>query len=399
MTTYLHERLTRTLLKEMASGSWRDGQSFLSIREIIRRWRVSQPTVLSSLRSLQEKGLLTPSARRGLFLQRDFQQKAQILLRRSRTPAIPPQLHLEQKARMLKGVRGGKVALLLESKVASPLQEYAGLDARMSPSPRACAEAFLRESRKHDFTVHSFLYDGSRRVGAWIRRRLEEGGFEGAAVFCRSSHRIIKPTLEPLMERHLPIVIMYDDCQGLPVHSINLNNVGLGYDAIRQLYKLGHRKITIVARRTLLKLHKARIKGCLLAQTEGGCEEARLTVLRINGAAPLPPQVRRHFANPATRPTAVFACESDQVAHLAPFWKEIGLSIPEDISLIACSSKTALPMIDVPLDTMHLRMGARIGRTAARQLRLIQAGEPLEKSVLLDVKYVRRGSTRPLETR
>ncbi|HWL51035.1 MAG TPA: substrate-binding domain-containing protein [Chthoniobacteraceae bacterium] len=397
MKAHLYQRLTRALLEEMASGAWRDGQRFLSVREVIRLWQVSRPTACSSIDALQEHGLLLPSPRRGCFLTRDFQSRAQLLLLRNRMPSVRPPLHFEQKARLLKGVRGGKVALLLETKDASPLEEYTEFPPELGPSPRECAAAFVREGRKYGFRVHFFLYDGSRPGGAWVRERLKEGAFDGAAVFCRSSHLIVQSALEPLMERRLPIVIMYDDCQGLPVHSINLNNVGLGYDAIRHLYQMGHRRITVLMRKGPLKLHKARLKGCLLAQAKGRCTEAQLTVLRIDFEKALTRQVRRHFADPATRPTAVFSCESNAVHRLVPFWTKIGLSVPEDLSVITCSSKARLQGLEVPLDTMQLKMGAKIGRTAARQLHRIQTGEALEKSVLLNVRYVRRGSTRALE--
>ncbi len=398
MSTYLHERLTRTLLEEMASGSWRDGQRFLSVRDITRRWHVSQPTVRSSLRTLEGLGLLAATPRSGTFLQRDFQQKAQVLLRRNRTPSVRPPLHLEQKARLLKGVRGGKIALLLETKSSPAQEEYTELPSGLGTSVRECAEAFVEEGRKHHFKVHFFLYDGSEPNGAWVRQRLEAGKYEGAAVFCRSSHRVVRPILEPLMQRHLPIVIMYDDCQGLPVHSVNLNNVGVGYDAIRQLYEMGHRKITVLVRKAPLKLHKARLKGSLLAEAEGSCPGLRLTVLPLAFRTPPTRLVRRHFASRATRPTAVFACESGLAEQLGPFWRQAGLAIPKDLSLILCSSKTGLPGFEPLLDTMVLKMGRRIGRTAARQLQRIQAGEPLEKTVLLDVRYVSRGSTRTLKT-
>ncbi len=397
MSSYLHERLTRSLLEEMASGSWRDGQRFLSVRDIIRRWHVSQPTVRTSLRTLEALGLLAPAPRSGSFLQRDFQQKAQVLLRRNRTPSVCPPLHLEQKARLLRGVRGGKIALLLETKAAAPQAAYTELPPRLGTSVRECAEAFMKEGQP--FEVHFFLYHDNPDHAAWVRQQLEVGGFEGAAVFCRSSHRVVEPILTPLVQRRLPIVMMYDDCQGLPVHSVNLNNVGLGYDAIRKLYALGHRKVTVLVRKGALKLHKARLKGCLLAEAEGGCPGLRLTVLHMGREAPLSRQVRRHFASKPSRPTAVFACESGLAEQLAPFWKQVGLTIPEDLSLLICSSKTGVRGIEVPLDAMSLKMGRRIGRTAARQLLRMQAGEPLEKTVLLDVRHVRRGSTRALGMR
>ncbi|MDR1283459.1 MAG: GntR family transcriptional regulator [Opitutaceae bacterium] len=77
---FLHESLTRSLLREMASGAFREGQRFYSLRKIGRQWKISEPTVTGSLRWLTDKGLLRTSARRGCFLTTGFQQKAQLLL-------------------------------------------------------------------------------------------------------------------------------------------------------------------------------------------------------------------------------------------------------------------------------------------------------------------------------
>ncbi|HWL52225.1 MAG TPA: substrate-binding domain-containing protein [Chthoniobacteraceae bacterium] len=396
MAAYLHERLTRTLLEEMASGMYCNGQHFLSMRTIGRLWKVSEPTVTASLRSLVGKGLLRAAPRRGFFLRAGFQQKAQMLLRRNRIAPLEPPITLQQKVRLLQNIKGGKVAVLLETAQEPSLEEHREIPSRVTPSVRRCANAFEEESRKYGFESRWFLYDGSAATLQWMRERLEAGGFQGAAVFCRSSHEIVRPMLEPLISQHLPVVIMYDDCRGLPVNSINLNNVGIGYDAIRHLYKLGHRKITVLSESVQGKVSTARLKGCLLAQSEGGCRDAKLAFFKCS-ENPTSGKLVRHFANPATRPTAVFTCESRSLRRVFGLWRRLGLSVPDDLSVIMCSSRATHREVEIPIDSMNLKVGRKVGRLAAQHLHKIQAGEPLEKSVLIDIAYVKRGSVRALE--
>lgn len=389
---YLHERLTRSLLEEMASGVYREGQHFLSMRRIGHLWKVSEPTVTTSLRKLTESGLLQPSARRGYILRNDFQQNAQILLQRNRIAPLKPPITLQQKVRLLENVRGGKIALVLET--APSAFKVPG---KIPPSELLrAAHSFDREGRKFGFESQWFPYGGDKTGVEWIRGQLAAGDFHGAVVYCRSHHKTIQWMLEPLLARHLPAVVIYDDCSGLPVNSINLNSVGLGYDAIRQLWRMGHRRITVLVRRSPLKVHASRLKGCLLAHSKGSHRDASLQILKLTPNRPPSREARRHFSNPATRPTAVFACESRLLLSLAPLFKEMNLSVPSDISLLMASSQSSLKGFDIPLDTMQLKVGARIGRLAARLLHRIQAGEPLEKSVLLDVAYIRRGSVREI---
>jgi DNA-binding LacI/PurR family transcriptional regulator len=109
--------------------------------------------------------------------------------------------------------------------------------------------------------------------------------------------------------------------------------------------------------------------------------------------------VRQHFANKTTRPTAVFVTLSALLKGAGALWERLGLAVPGDLSVIVCSSKSRMPGLEGagPVDTMHLDLGARVGRMAARQLRRLQAGEALEKSVLFNVKHKKRGSVRKLE--
>ncbi len=396
MSAYLHERLTRSLLEEMASGMYCNGQHFLSMRTIERLWKVSEPTVTSSLRTLVEQGLLQSFPRRGYFLKAGFQQKAQVLLRRNRVAPLKPPMTLQQKARLLQSVSGGKIAVLLETRHSPSLVEHLEIPEGLTPSVRRCAKAFEKESRKWGFESSWYLYDGQAGSSNWIRDQLAQGAFQGAVAFCRSSYEVTRPMLEPLMKRHLPIVIMYDDCLGLPVNSINLNNVGLGYDAIRQLYRMGHRRITVLIRSKPLKTHTARLKGCLLAQSEGGCRDAKIEVIKCPDQ-PVSGKIVRHFANASLRPTAVFACESEVIRSIAPLWSRLKLSVPDDLSLIVCSSRATQKALDLPIDSMNLNVGKKIGRLAAQHLQKIQAGEALEKSVLMDVAYVKRGSVKAID--
>lgn len=384
MAHYLHEQLTHSLLKEMASGVYRNGQRFLSLRTIGRMWGVSEPTILSSLRKLTEWGLLRPEARRGYFLRIGFQEKAELLLRRNRLPPLRPMPSLQQKLRLIQKIEGGKIAVLLETVQPPPQQEYLGIPPQISPSVSRCAMAFEQESRRHGFELRWFLYDGGAASASWVREQLERGEFQGAAAFCRSSFKVTRPMLEPMMRKHLPIVIMYDDCQGLPVNSINLNNVGLGYDAIRHLYKAGHRRIAILARR-LPKTHEKRIKGCLLARSEGGCSGADLKIFYIPLSGAIPRDLQRLLWHPSERPTAVFACSSRVLAHVSPLLQ--GQPVPP--SVIVCSSRSNHSGLGIPVDCMDLNVASKIGRTAARSLKKIQSGESLEKSIFIDVVYKR----------
>lgn len=392
-TPFLHESLTRSLLEEMASGVYVEGQLFLSVRRIRRLWGVSDPTVISSLRTLTQAGLLQPEPRRGYMLCHDFQQKAQVMLRKNRIPPLKPPQTLLQKLRLMQKERGGRIAVLLEGTLAEEEEQNVGAVSSTSELAKAAA-AFEKAGRQYGFECERIIYQGVEGVDE-VRAKVAAGNYQGALVYCRWGHQMLRRMLDPLLKKHLPIVVIFDDCSGLPVNSINVNNVGLGYDAIRQLYRMGHRKIAVLVRSKPAKVHQARLEGCLLVQAEQQRKDLDLQVIRVSPDKRLSPQARRYFAHPSTRPTAVFCIQSRLLSVVAPEWEALGLKVPDDISVLMASSRTSR-VLDLPLDSMQLKVGAKIGRMAARLLYRIQAGDPLEKSVLVNVKYVARGSVRKL---
>lgn len=123
MNDYLHQKLSRSLLREMASGQYRAGQRFLSLRDIERIWKVSEPTIRTSLAWLASQGLVQSRPRSGYYLTRDFYPKALLLLRRSRRNKLPPLVTWLQRARQLQPEHGGRIALLLEEGRIPPSPE------------------------------------------------------------------------------------------------------------------------------------------------------------------------------------------------------------------------------------------------------------------------------------
>ena len=66
---------------------------------------------------------------------------------------------------------------------------------------------------------------------------------------------------------------------------------------------------------------------------------------------------------------------------------------PSELSIINCSGKSSQLFEGLVLDTMDLNIAAKIGRLGAQQLHRIQSGEPLEKSILINARYVKGQTT------
>jgi DNA-binding transcriptional regulator YhcF (GntR family) len=106
MKPFLHEKLTKALLAEMASGYYSEGTRFLSRRKICNIWNVSEPTAKNSLRNLVQAALLTPSHRSGSILTPGFQRRALLILHKvSGTGLVPARNGESKRMALLRGQR------------------------------------------------------------------------------------------------------------------------------------------------------------------------------------------------------------------------------------------------------------------------------------------------------
>ena len=98
----------------------------------------------------------------------------------------------------------------------------------------------------------------------------------------------------------------------------------------------------------------------------------------------------------ATRPTAV-TCYNDLVAlGLCRALAELGLRVPEDVSVIGFDDINLLPYLPLPLTTVRIpktEMGRLATQMLIRQVESKEVGRP--RKVFLDAELVVRGSTAP----
>lgn len=190
------------------------------------------------------------------------------------------------------------------------------------------------------------------------------------------------------------------------IDSIAPDNQQIGYQATRQLIDLGHRHIVHLGFSDY-STGRARLQGYQLAMAEAELphdfvEISEHITTSITGIDDEDPSER--IAAPArkaalqllaqeSRPTAVF-CFNDIVAMgVYKAARELGLRIPEDLSLISVDNLPTVTHFEVPLTTFSLP-GAEIGRQGANLLlRRIAGEETRPQQYLLPAPMVQRSST------
>ena len=200
-----------------------------------------------------------------------------------------------------------------------------------------------------------------------------------------------------LKRQNIPLVLI-ESVRGLQASMVDVDNVAAEKAAVEFLIDQGHKHIVHFAGPPYSMHSDERIEGVRRAFS------AQRLVLGdqdvVHAGASLEDGYRaglEYFRECADRPTAV-TCYNDLVAiGLMRALQELGLSVPDDVSVVGFDDIDMASYLPVPLTTV--RMPRReIGRRATEMLiHSVEAadGAAAEK-VLLQADLVVRGSTQPL---
>ncbi len=234
-------------------------------------------------------------------------------------------------------------------------------------------------------------YDGEKE--AKLIEILRERQVEGLII---TSTNMKGEALRQLLADGFPFVLLYSTIRKGPMSAVGVDNYLGGYMATEHLVKLGHERIAMLAGsfgisdRSFHRWHG--YKKCLwdhkisyaperLRQTGFGLENAKDCIQKLL-ALPHPP-------------TAVF-CSNDMVALGAMEGaREMGLRIPQDLSVVGFDDMPLSSYVAPRLTTIH-QPAYDMGRRAARIL-MSQTRVESDKAVqqMLPVHLVERDSTAP----
>jgi DNA-binding LacI/PurR family transcriptional regulator len=184
----------------------------------------------------------------------------------------------------------------------------------------------------------------------------------------------------------IPVISLFSPCRGTNIHFLSTDEKKTGRDAVKYLHAKGHRRI--------LHLTYARQAYAIHARALGykkQCTEMNLptkVLIDVNSA-------NLQKALKQFRPTALF-CHNDWMALRASvLLAEIGLRVPEDISILGVDNSPTLMTLHPGLTTL-----AYPTASAVDAIMNFLAEKPsslgFERYVLLERSSVRRLSDQPL---
>jgi LacI family transcriptional regulator len=239
--------------------------------------------------------------------------------------------------------------------------------------------------------VLTATHDEARRHRRWMARVLEHGT-DGAILVLPDENLA---DLEGLRSHGIPVALVDDRGESsADVPSVGATNFAGGFAAMEHLLSLGHRRIAVVGGPPY-RSTRARIAGCRTALQEAGVMpdpllerpgafvqetgyEAAMALLRL----PEPP-------------TAIFAGSDLQAMGVYRALYELGLRVPDDVSVVGFDDIPLASLLTPALTTVRQPV-REMGALATRMLLRIIAGETLESTrVELATSLVVRESSAP----
>ncbi|TKI03439.1 DNA-binding transcriptional regulator CytR [Martelella alba] len=192
-----------------------------------------------------------------------------------------------------------------------------------------------------------------------------------------------------------PMVMANEFVPELELSTVHIDNLTASYEAVDYLFKLGHRRIGCIGGTEKHPQCQYRTQGYIQALRRHGIptDQQMLFLGDISyqtGACGL-----NTLISQSQPPTAIF-CHSDIIAFGALSQaKKIGLTVPDDLSLIGFDDITLANFCDPPLTTVA-QPSYQIGREAMLLLlQQIRQHQISNTSLLLDSKLIVRGSSSP----
>lgn len=214
------------------------------------------------------------------------------------------------------------------------------------------------------------------------------------------AYSLSRDYLEKLKRRGVPFVLIDSPVQDDSVFSIAIDNEDAGYQATEYLIELGHKEIAFIHGSRDSTDSEQRFAGYCRALQEHGlaCRENLVKsgqYERAGGYQAAKDLLRTEAsgASGTSAPTAVFAANDQMALGVLAAAQELGLRVPEDLSIIGVDDIEAVSLVNPPLTTVRQPM-YEVGVEATEALvKLIKGEEVGEWRVLMRTTLVVRESS------
>ena len=265
------------------------------------------------------------------------------------------------------------------------------LVAGIEPFSAELLKGAARALRDTDYEL--VIYSGGmRNQDGWERRYLSRlsGTLTDGTI-------LVAPSVVEVRQTQ-PIVAVDPHVGGSSLPTVDSQNFDGGMQATRHLVDLGHRRIGFLAGRSDLESARLREEGYRAALAEGGIEFDPVLIQAGDFTEEHAEVPARSLLTMDDRPSAIFASNDLSAIQVLRTADDLGLSVPDDLSVVGFDNIPESALVDPPLTTVDQSI-QDLGQEAVRMLLdLIDHPErrvdESTRHITLPTKLVIRRSTR-----
>ena len=190
------------------------------------------------------------------------------------------------------------------------------------------------------------------------------------------------------LELDIPVVLINNQHPRRFLHSVSIDNVDGAYQATRHLLELGHTAIAYLGDGSGLQSDVERYEGYRRALTRSREE----IVVHGDGKPDAAFQAAKKLFNGSKRPSAIFCYNDMSALGVLQAAAELGLAVPQDLSIVGFDDIFFAERLQPPLTTIH-QPKRELGRDAMKLLVALLNNEKADKTITVRGELIVRGST------
>ena len=212
-----------------------------------------------------------------------------------------------------------------------------------------------------------------------------------------SSVEMKDPNIKPLVEDNFPFIlvnrVIHNRSLNKKVDFIRLDDLSGGYMAMEHLYKLGHRRIGIIAGDLNTSTAVDRIKGAKKLLEDKGLEFDPNLLLVCNFSRELAYHATQKFLSMKAPPSAIFAGNDYMALGAREAVLDSNLKVPEDVALIGFDDIAFSSLRGIEITTVRQKK-YDMGTLAVEILagRIEKGGRQKVNQIRLEPEIIIRGS-------
>lgn len=251
-------------------------------------------------------------------------------------------------------------------------------------------------NESHQILLFNMICDSY--VSEYFLNSLKNRQIDGVIVASTGLHET-RQFARAVTKAGCDLVLINDPIDDLAVPRIYINNEEAGYQATKYLISKGHKRIAHIGGRTSSFPSYSRFEGYYRAMNEAGLSEfADIFTMRDNTNRSEAHQTALRMLRMEQPPTAFFVANDSMAVGVYEAAAELGIKIPDDISIVGYDNVKLAAFVNPPLTTMQQPI-YEMGRRSV-QLTLSRASnrksDKVTESIVLPTRLIERGSVKEL---